>query len=128
MSNLGTYQWITTAAKKVGGPVRLLLLVAGSGYLIIRSAEFGGKQIYRIIKGHKGKTFSKITSNALEYTVTKEGVSNENIKFSVGEKFCILEADGDAILVDKKGDPNSPYFVSKELLMSISEYNGNDKR
>ncbi len=124
MSNLGAYQWLTTASKKVGGPVKLMLLTACGGCAIGLAIEHGGKKIYKIIKDHKGKKVSKITSNALEYTVTKEGISNENIKFSGGEKFYVLEADGDAVLVDKKGDPNSPYFISKELLMEISERDG----
>lgn len=30
MSNLGWYQWITTASKKVGGPLNLLAIIGGS--------------------------------------------------------------------------------------------------
>ena len=29
MSNLGWYQWITTASKKVGGPLNLLAIIGG---------------------------------------------------------------------------------------------------
>lgn len=30
MSNLGWYQWITTASKKVGGPLNFLAIIGGS--------------------------------------------------------------------------------------------------
>lgn len=30
MSNLGWYQWITTASKKFGGPLNLLVIIGGS--------------------------------------------------------------------------------------------------
>ena len=36
MSNLGGYQLLTTAAKKVGGPRNLVLLIAGTGALVYK--------------------------------------------------------------------------------------------
>lgn len=122
MSNLGHYQWITSASKKVGGPYRLLGIFAVGGYAIIRSIEAGGKKVYKRVKKSKGKNQEKPISDTLEYTVIREGKSNENVKFSVGDKFRILEKDGDSILIDRIGDHNSPYFVSAELLSEISEY------
>ncbi|MCI5655293.1 MAG: hypothetical protein SOT80_03005 [Candidatus Pseudoruminococcus sp.] len=124
MSNLGAYQWITTLSKKVGGPFQLLGITAVGGYAVFRAIEAGGKKAYKVFK--KNKEHEKNISNASEYIVKKESKIDENVDFAVGDKFCILEKDGDSILIDKLDDPNSPYFVSKEFLKEISEYNKND--
>lgn len=120
MSNLGSYQWITTASKKVGGPIKLLVLTALSGYVVVRTIEAGGKKIYRIVK--ESSNGKKITFDTEEYIVTKEGVSNEGVIFKEGESFIILEKDGDAVLINKINDEKSPYFVSEKFLTEISEY------
>lgn len=39
MSNLGTYQWLTTTSKKVGGPVMLLTLAGVTGATIYKGGE-----------------------------------------------------------------------------------------
>lgn len=122
MSNLGAYQWITSTSKKVGGPRRLLGVFAVGGYIVIRIMEAGGKTVYKRVKKSKGQNQEKPVNDTLEYTVMREGKSNENVKFSVGDKLRILEKDGDSILIDKIGDHNSPYFVSAEFLSEISEY------
>lgn len=120
MSNLGAYQWITTVAKKVGGPVKLLILTALGGYVVVRTFEAGGKKVYRVVKeSTKGK---KTAFDAQEYVVTKEGVSNEGVVFNEGDVFIILEKDGDAVLINKFNDDNSPYFVSSDFLSEISDF------
>ena len=45
MSNLGWYQKITTAAKRVGGPKNLILLIGVGGYGILRLGEAGTKKL-----------------------------------------------------------------------------------
>lgn len=45
MSNLGGYQKLTTCAKKVGGPIPLVLLIASSGAAIGYFASNGGKTL-----------------------------------------------------------------------------------
>ena len=40
----------------------------------------------------------------------------------MGDKFKVLESDGDAVLIEKIGDLTNPYFVSAELLKDISDY------
>ena len=118
MGNLGTYQWITTTSKKVGGPVALLGLVAVGGYAVFRSVEAGGKYVYKLVKKKKGVTTEKDV-DALKHTVIVEGVSNEGVTFKAGDVFYILAEDGDCILIDKIGDPNSPYYISKEFMNQI---------
>lgn len=120
MGNLGAYQWITTISKKVGGPYQLLALTAVGGYAVFRGVEAGGKKIYKIIKEHTET--EKTIENAQEYTVTQDGISNEGVSFTKGEKFAVLEKDGKSVLIDKINDENSPYFVSEKFLTEISEY------
>ncbi len=56
------------------------------------------------------------------YTVEKEAESNEDLKFRIGDKFKVLECDGDAILIELLENDNNPYFVSEKLLKEISDY------
>lgn len=117
MSNLGWYQVMTTTAKKVGGPKNLLGLVLGTGIAL----GVVGTKLYEVAT-------KKIKSNAFKvqeitiYVVKKDGVSNDGLCLEKGDKFKVLEADKDAILIEKIGDVNNPYFVSYELLKDISDY------
>lgn len=122
MSNLGGYQWLTTVAKKVGGPKNLVLVIAGAGAVIYKSGEVAVKQTVKTIKRIKNKEQLSETANTEIYTVTAEGVSNEGLEFKIGDQFRVLESDKDAVLIEKSGDNNNPYFVSAELLKNISDY------
>lgn len=127
MSNLGAYQWLTTTAKKVGGPKNLFMIIAGSGAIagvgVYKCGEFLIKKAVKEMKKIAGKEkLSEIADTKL-YTVTVEDTSNDGVVFKTGDKFRILETDKDAVLIEKVGDSNNPYFVSAELLRNISNYN-----
>lgn len=49
-------------------------------------------------------------------------MSNEELLFVVGEQFRVREIVGDVLLIEKIGDVNKPYFVSAEVLCSISNF------
>ena len=121
MNNLGWYQVITTWSKKVGGPLNLLGIVAGVGAL-------GGvavtKGIEALVASQKKKAIEKekVAELSKTYTIIKDGVSNEGLQFHVGETFKVLERDGNAVLIEKLGDDNNPYFVASEFLNGISDY------
>lgn len=117
MSNLGLYQAMTTYAKKAGGPLRFLGVVAVGGYIVFRTIEAGGKTIIKHWKSRE-----KVTVHT--YVVHTQGVSNEGVQFVIGDKFHVLEIAEDAVLIEKIGDMNNPYFVSAELLHSISNFEG----
>lgn len=117
MSNLGWYQIMTTVAKKVGGPLNLAGIFVGSGVLI----GVGGSAIKNKIVKELDKKMRRAKA-AVIYTVRMESKSKEGLSFKVGERFKVLEKDGDAALIEKLGETNNPYFVSAEFLRFISDY------
>lgn len=120
MSNLGGYQRLTTIAKKVGGPTNLVLLIAGSGAVVYKGGEILVRKAIKNVNKLYAENSSEISSQI--YIVNKQGVSNENLVFELGDRFKALEFDGDAILIEKIGDSNNPYVVSSEFLEKISNY------
>lgn len=123
MSNLGLYQTMTTIAKKVGGPKNFLLLVGIGGYGVFRIGEAGIKKFIKAVIKYKNN--KKISSKL--YVVHSAGESNEGLRFIAGDTFRVLESDGDAVLIEKIGEDNNPYFVSRELLLNISDYISQEK-
>lgn len=121
MSNLGWYQLLTTAAKRVGGPKRLVAIIAGSGLAAGIVGTKGVEGINKKLKANKEKQRKKIES-LVTYIVEKDGKSNEGLELKRGDRFKVLEKDGDAVLIEIIGDENSPYFVSGKFISSISNY------
>lgn len=121
MSNLGTYQWITTTSKKVGGPVNFLLLTGAGAIAVWEGGKWVVRQCADAITNYINKKNN--VSTVLElYTVKLADKSNEGIAFCVGDQFRVLEIDGDAALIEKIGSSGNPYFVSANLLRRISNY------
>ena len=119
MSNLGDYQKIVERAKKVGGPKNLLTLNSLGGMVVGSVLVLVGAKIAKIFKDKKTTT-TKETD--VIYKITAPGESNEGLKFEVGNEFRVLETDENAILIEKIGDSNNPYFVDKKLLEKIKKH------
>lgn len=119
MSNLGGYQMITTFSKKIGGPGKFLFATACVGYIVLRTGEATVKMIAKKVKIYSQE---KAIKNVKEYTIKKSGKSNEGVQFLAGDKIRVLEQDGDAVLIEKVGESNGPYFVPAKLLSEISEF------
>ena len=112
---------MTVVAKKVGGPVNLLALTAVSGALVYKCGELGVKKAIKVVRVYKNEKHADSEKIGL-YDITASGRSNDGVVFSVGDQFRVLESDGEAVLIEKTGDPNNPYFVSANLLRNISTY------
>lgn len=122
MSNLGDYQKMTIVAKKVGGPKNLAVIIAGAGAVASVALYKGGKIVAEKVRKKKNKEKLKETSDSIVYSVTVDGVSDDGLEFKIGDQFRVLETDKDAVLIEKIGDDNNPYFVSVEFLEMISNY------
>lgn len=118
MSNLGVYQWMTSTAKKVGGPVKFLLLVGATGAGLYKVGEVAVKKCVKTIRKDSAEDKDSC------FSITAKGESIEGLKFEIGDKFKVLEVDKDALLIEKLGDSNNPYFVSKVYMKEISDYEG----
>lgn len=101
----------------VGGPINLLLLTAAAGAAIYKGSEIAVKQCAKAIKAHNA---NETAAEDILYATVIANKSNEGLEFAEGDQFRVLEADGDSVLIEKLGDNNNPYFVSKELLHRIS--------
>lgn len=126
MSNLGGYQMLTTLAKKVGGPGKLVALIAGGGAIAGGLAVKGGEVIVKrgkkAVAKHK-RDIQKLQESAQTiYTIKKEDESNEGLKLKEGDRFRVLESDENAILIELIGNENNPYFVDADLLKTISDF------
>ena len=126
MSNLGGYQVLTTIAKKVGGPGKLVALIAGCGVIVggiaVKGGECALKKGKQAIARRKEKKNDSVIRMDVIYTVERNAKNNEGLEFNVGDRFRVLEYDGDAILLELIGNDDNPYFVSDELLKEISDY------
>lgn len=121
MSNLGTYQLMTTLAKKVGGPKVLACGFAVLGWAVGRSGEAGAKAIvnkFRIAP-HTSSDYQHLRET-FAVTVTTELA--EGLILNEGSTFHVLERDQDSVLIAVPDDKNNPYFVSAAKLLKISNY------
>ena len=113
MGNLGMYQMITVWSKKFGGPVNLLIATACAGYVVLRTGE---GTVKTFIKRAKKYNQEKKMGTAKEYAVNRACESDEELQFSEGDKFKVLEQDGEAVLIEKLGADSNPYFISAKFL------------
>lgn len=121
MSNLGTYQLMTTLAKKVGGPKVLACGLAVLGWAVGRSGEAGAKAIVNKFRNapHTSSEYQHLRET---FAVTATTGLAEGLILNEGSTFHVLERDQDSVLIAVPGDKNNPYFVSAEKLSKISNY------
>jgi len=127
VGNLGWYQTMTTVAKALGGPGKALAIVgtgiALAGYGVVRGIETGGKKLYRVVVENRS---APCPTKGQIFVVVADGEAGGGLTLTAGDEFRVLECDGDAILVEVLGDADNPYFVSGELLGSISDFPATD--
>lgn len=108
---------MTTTAKTVHGPLPFMALLAVGGYVAGKAAELAIKGFNSVREGQRRQREA-----ATVYSVSEDGKSKEGLEFSVGEKTKVLATDGDMCLIERLGDKDSPYVVSRTFLSSISTY------
>lgn len=136
VGNLGGYQLITTAIKRLGGPTKaamkigggLVAILAGTGAISYSAGEKNGekKAIAKMRGQAKGVKLVPVdmgpskSNPSADYLVAKDATSSDGTSFATGDKLRVMDSDGDAVMVERIGDENSPYWVSRDFLESIS--------
>lgn len=115
MSNLGGYQTITELIKKVGGPKNALVLLG-----VVAGAFLGTGVGIGFSLGKKSE--EKKDSLVVIYEVTSDCKDKSGLKLHIGDKFKVLKSDKEAIMIEKIGDLNNPYFVSESFLSANSNF------
>ncbi|MDX3521502.1 hypothetical protein [Streptomyces scabiei] len=120
MGNLGGYQWMTTVAKQLGGPSKLLVGVGVGGYLALRGVEAGGTAAYKKLRSVFEKEI-RSTSDEV-FTVTADGDDGNGLKVRVGNEIRVLKNVGEAVLVEVIDGQDNPYVVSPAFLASVCDF------
>lgn len=123
VGNLGGYQTMTTLAKKVGGPVALAVVTAVSGWAIGRGAEAGGKAAKAAAK----KRNAPCSTKGQVFDVVSDGEDGEGLALRAGDRYRVMECDGEAILIEVLGGTNNAYFMSAQFLTSVSGFPTTEK-
>lgn len=119
-SNLGMYQFMTTASKKLGGPIPFLACTGFVGYGLFRAVEFGASKACTYVREHMGK--ENATKPAPTATVSVTSETDGGIALKEGDVIRILAQDGDAVLIEIPEATSNPYCVSGDWLRAISDY------
>lgn len=122
MSNLGWYQWFTSNAKKVGGPLNLMGLIAIGGYTIIRVGEAGTKKVIKLVRAHNKNRSEEILRMSPIYNVVDDATIGDNVVVKNGDKIRVCAVDHDVAMIEILGKKNNPHFVDFDLLVSITDY------
>ncbi|MFF2275590.1 hypothetical protein [Agromyces sp. NPDC058126] len=126
MGNLGNYQTMTWLAKKVGGPVILTGVTMFTGWAIGRTAELGGKWTFARAKAAMTNRSVPCASQGQMFAIMADAEAGGGFTLKAGDRFRVLECDGDAVLIEVIGDTDNPYVVSGELLAAFSDFPGQD--
>lgn len=122
MGNLGAYQTMTTLAKKVGGPIQLLVGAGLGGYAAGRTVEAAVKKVVRSTKAMIEKRSAPCPTMGMRFEVLSDGEDDSGLKLHTGDEYQVVECDGESILIEILGDPDSPYFVSSSFLSTVSGF------
>lgn len=126
MSNLGGYQAAVELMKSLGGPRKAAIilgsLAATGGYAVLRGVEGGGKKLFKAVKSASEDTGTPKPTKDKVFTVIAGGEDNIGLKLRAGDQYRVLGWDADAILIEVLNDRNSPYFVSREFLRTVSDF------
>nr|WP_203722743.1 hypothetical protein [Streptomyces coelicoflavus] len=113
---------MTTLAKKVGGPGALAVVTAVGGWAIGRGTEAGGKRVFRAAKAAAKKRNAPCPTKGQVFDIVSDGEDGKGLALRAGDRYRVLECDGEAILIEVLGGPNNPYFTSAQFLASVSVF------
>ena len=119
IGNLGDYQRLSMAAKAVGGPKNLFLLVSGASAVV---ATATGLSVKNAIDNYKQNKKLQKEAESLYFTVSSSGTDNQGLSLNRGDKFRVLDRNKDIILIDVWDRNDNPFYVSADFLRDISDF------
>lgn len=115
MSNLGMYQKITEASKKLGGPTNLLIAIAGLGYVAGKGTEIVIKKISSFLNGD--------TEQFKEYVINCYYKDDKGFELEKGEKIKLIGIDGDTAIIAKSNNNKEVHAMLLDKVIEISNLN-----
>lgn len=122
MGNLGGYQRVTTVMKTLGGPGKATTLVLGGVFVAGGAAYAGGQRVVRAARSAIARNRVPCATKGQQFDVHTDGATSGGLSVQIGDRYRVLDCDGDAILIDRLGDAGSPYFASAEFLSTVSDF------
>lgn len=122
MSNLGLYQVVTTLMKRVGGPKKFFAMILGAGAAGGAVATLAIQKVISIVE-KRNRSNASLGDIEFPYQFKKKGKEGRE-KVKPGEKFRVLNNDGDVVFIQKESDPEYFHFLSEEFLMKVSDFPG----
>lgn len=125
MSNLGGYQRIVTASKKVGGPGILVGLIFFVGSIAALTVEHSaiGKQAVRLKTNvfdwasREAKTMRKKRRAGTKIYRLKESTKcADGVALGKNDEFRVLAEAGEAVLIEILGRANNPHIIARSNL------------
>lgn len=125
MGNLGDYQRITTLIKQLGGPKAAKTIAAAGAALLVTAggaAHAGYVRAAPKVKEWISKLGQPDALAGHVYTVRVDAEDDQQLAFQVGDRFRVLERDGDAVLIELIGKDDNPWAVSAKFLAQVSDF------
>lgn len=123
MSNLGGYQRITTVSKALGGPGNAFAFVLGAGIVIGGAVVAGSGKLLRVTKqAAREAGHTRPSTAAPIYEATNDGENSDGLRIRAGDRFRVLDSDGDSVLIELRGDQGNPHFASRAFLSALSDF------
>lgn len=122
MSNLGLYQVVTTLMKRAGGPKKFFAMILGAGAAGGAAATLAIQKVKSIVEKRMGPNVP-LDDIEFPYQFTKKGKEGRE-EVNSGEKFRVVNNDGEVVFIQKESDPDYYYFLSEKFLMKVSDFPG----
>lgn len=122
MGNLGWYETGVKAVKTLGGPKQAVAKVGGG---LIGVGVLLGVGLTRGIDALSGKIRDRMTPHPLRdktFEVADEGDDGHGLTLHVGERYRVIEGDGDAILIELSNREDNPFLTSADFLRTVSDF------
>lgn len=122
VGNLGGYQLMVQAAKAVGGPERLVVLLVGAGAAIGGAIGGASPAVSRKVKEvYRNRRSGSDETPPASFTVENVVRLPKSPPLRRGETFSVIAQHGDTVVLRVDGRSDNPHAVSLEELSAASD-------